>query len=294
MFAGATGRRRSAAVLTTTILAAILAGCGSTVASGPGTGSSSPAPATTSPATSPASPGASSPAASPVPSSPAAPPRASAADQLAGFFASAQLADTRLRHAAALVNQGIGPTSMSFSPAALAAVNALDTAPVARAIPAGLPAEMLRRVLLVYSDLESRTASLSGIVRSGSSSSPLPISSEWGRYVYSCLGNGAPAAARFDADLVAARAQAEAIPPVTVAAPASRAAAELAVRVEYINLGNTGCDSCGGGVLTTLAPVIWQREHVSGDGYSDGTINGLRFSVSYHAGSGWQAMLFAC
>jgi len=293
MFAGDTARRRSAAVMTI-ILAAILAGCGSTVASGPGAGASSPAPVPSSPATSPASPVPSSPAVSPVPSSPATPPSASAAAQLAGFFAAAQLADARLKRAAALVNEGIGTTGMSFSPAVLAAVKALDPAPVARAIPAGLSAGMLRRVLLVYSGLESRTASLMSISRSGYSSGSLPISGQEGSYIYGCLGNGAPAAARFDADLAAARALAEAIPPVAVAAPDSRAAAELAVRIAFINGWNSGCDSCGGGVFTTLATVIWQREHVSGDGYSDGTINGVRFSVSYHAGSGWQAMLFAC
>jgi hypothetical protein len=290
MFAGGfTPGRRSAAVITA-ILVAGLAGCGSTVAPGPGGGASSSAPAATSPA-----PAATSPApAATSPAPPATPPSASAAAQLAGFFAAAQLADARLKRAAALVNEGIGTTSMSFSPAALAAVNALDPTPAARAIPAGLPAEMLRRVLLVYSELESRNASLRSISRSGYSSGSLPISGQEGSYISSCLGNGAPAAARFGADLAAARALAEAIPPVTVAAPDSRAAAELAVRIAFINGWNSGCDSCGGGVLTTLATVIWQREHVSGDGYSDGTINGLRFSVSYHAGSGWQAMLFAC
>ncbi len=280
MFAGGiTPGRRSAAVITA-ILVAGLAGCGSTVASGPGGGASSPAPATTSPA--------------PAATSPATQPSASAAAQLAGFYTAAQLADAQLRHAAALVNKGIGPSSMSFTPAALAAVKALDAAPVARTIPAGLPTELLRRVLLVYSDLESRTASLSSISRSGYSSGSLPISGQEGSYIHDCLGNGAPAAARFGADLAAVRALAEATPPVTVAAPDSRPAAELAVRITWINVGNSGCMSCGGGVTPTLATIIWQREYDPGAGHSDGTINGLRFRADYHAGSGWQAMLFAC
>jgi hypothetical protein len=287
MFAGGfTARRRSAAVMTA-ILVAGLAGCGSTVASGPGGGASSPAPASTSPAPATTSP-------APAATSPASPPSASAAAQLAGFFAAAQVADAQLRHTAALVNKGIGTTSMSFSPAALAAVKALDAAPVARTIPAGLPAELLRRVLLVYSDLESRTASLGSIWKSGYSSGVLPISGQQGSYIHGCLGNGAPAAARFGADLAAVRALAGAIPPVTVAAPDSRAAAELAVRIAFINGWNSGCDSCGGGVSTTLATIIWQREYQPAAGYSDGTINGVRFRVDYHAGTGWQAMLFAC
>ncbi len=276
MFAGGSTVRRRSAAMTAAILVAGLAGCGSTVAPGTGGGASSPAPATTSPA--------------PATTSPAS----SAADQLAGFFAAAQLADAQLRHAAALVNEGIGTSSMSFSPAALAAVNALDTAPVARAIPAGLPAELLRRVVLVYSDLESRTASLKGISNTGYTSGRLPISSQDGSYIYRCLGNGAPAAARFGADLAAARALAGATPPVTVAAPDSRAAAELAVQITFINLGNTGCDSCGGGVLTTLGTIIWQRHYELEGRYSDGTINGLRFNAGYHAGTGWQVQLWAC
>ncbi len=276
MFAGGFTMRRRSAAVTAAILVAGLAGCGSTVAPGTGGGASSPAPAATSSA----------------PSATQTSP--SAADQLAGFFGAAQLADAQLRHAAALVNEGIGTTSMSFSPAALAAVKALDTAPVARAIPAGLPAGLLRRVVLVYSDLESRTASLMSIPRSGYTSGRLPIGSQDGSYIYRCLGNGAPAAARFAADLAAARALAGATPPVTVAAPDSRAAAEVAVQVTFINVGNSGCDSCGGGVLTTLGTIIWQRHYEAEGRYSDGTINGLRFNASYHAGSGWQVQLWAC
>ena len=284
-------RRLTVAAATTAVLVAGLAGCGSTIAPGTGRTATSPAPATASPATSPA-PATTSPA--PAVSSPAAPPRASAAAQLAGFFAAAQLADAQLRHAAVLVNGGIGTTGMRFSPAALAAVNALDMAPVARAIPAGLPAELLRRVLLVYNDLESRTASLRGISESGYSSGRLPIVGQQGSYVYGCLRNGGPAAARFAADLASARALAQAIPPVTVAAPDSRAVAELALRIAFINGANSGCMSCGGVVFTTLARIIWQREYESGAGYSDGTINGVRFTADYHPGSGWRVMLFAC
>lgn len=274
--------RRSAAVMTA-ILAAGLAGCGSTVAPGAGGGASSPAAATTPPAPAITSPGQ-------APTQ----PHASAASQLAGFLAAAGLADAQLRHAAALVNEGIGASSMSFSPATLAAVKALDPAPVARAIPAGLPPELLRRVVLAYSDLESRTASLRGILQSGYASGRLPISSQDGSYIQRCLGNGAPAAARFAADLAAVRSLAEATPPVTVAAPDSRAAAEVAVQITFINVGNSGCDSCGGGVLTTLPRIVWQRQYEPEGRYSDGTVNGLRFNASYHPGTGWQVQLWAC
>ena len=111
---------------------------------------SSPAPATPSPTLTPA----------PTRSTT---PGASEADQLAGFFAAAEAADGQLKHAATLVNEGVGKKSLNFSPEALAAVKALDMSPVARAIPAGLPPELLRRVLLTYSDLVSRTLALARV-----------------------------------------------------------------------------------------------------------------------------------
>ena len=116
---------------------------------------------------------------------------------------------------------------------------------------------------------------------------PLKISSQDGTYVYRCLGNGRPAAAQFSADLAGLRAAALAAPPVTPAAPDSRAAAELAVRIQDIGLRNSGCMSCGGFVATTLAPVVWTSQ-------SGGTINGIRFQVTYHAGTGWEAAIWAC
>jgi hypothetical protein len=243
-------------------LAAGLAACGSATA--PGAGGGRPKPAT---------------------SSSSGP---SAADQLAGFYSAAGALDSQLRHAAALVNEGVSPTSMTFPSATLAAVSALSANEVARTIPPGLSAELLRQTLLVYSGLESRTTSLRAVTMH-SDDYPLKISSGDGEYVYvyRCLGNGGPAAARFSADLAGLRAAALAAPPVTPAAPDSRAAAELAVRIQDIGLRNSGCMSCGGFVATTLAPVVWTSQ-------SGGTINGIRFQVTYHAGTGWEAAIWAC
>jgi hypothetical protein len=241
-------------------LAAGLAACGS--AKAPGAGGGRPNPATSSS------------------SSP------SAADQLAGFFSAAGALDSQLRHAAALVNEGVSPTSMTFPSATLAAVSALSANEVARTIPPGLSAGLLRQTLLVYSGLESRTTSLRAVTMH-SDHHPLKISSGDGAYVYRCLRNGGPAAVRFSADLAGLRAAALAAPPVTPAGPDSRAAAELAVRIQDIGLRNSGCMSCGGFVATTLAPVVWTSQ-------SGGTINDIRFQVTYHAGAGWEAAIWAC
>jgi hypothetical protein len=265
------------------IIAVGLAACGT--AKAPGAVGSRPHPATPSSSTATAPPAATSPSTTPSPtqSTPAGP---SAADQLAGFFSAAGALDSQLRHAAALVNEGVGPTSMAFPVSTLATVGLLSTTEVARAIPAGLPAELLRQTLLVYSGLESRTTSLRAVPMY-SEEYPLKLSSGDGEYVYRCLGNSGPAAARFSADLAGLRAAALAAPPVTPAAPDSRAAAELALRIQSINLHNSGCGGCGGFVATTLAPVVWTSQ-------SGGTIHGIRFQVSYHAATGWQAVIWAC
>lgn len=262
------------------VLAAAVASCGHAAApAADGTPSSSATP-----------PATSAPAPAPTRSTP---PRASAAAQLAGFLAAAEVADGRLKHAAALVNEGVGKTTLSLSPSALAALKVLDTTPAAAAIPAGLPPELLRRTLLVYSDLVSRTIPL-GRFWAFRSEYPMPLDSQDGRYLYGCLGNGAPAAARFGADLSAARALAAQTPPVTPPAPDSRPAAELALRIYQIGHRNSGCMECGGYVFTTLSQIVWQPKDEPGAGHSDGYIDGIRFRVTYQAGHGWDVTIWAC
>ena len=287
-----TAKRRFVGIaIVIVVLGTGIAACGHAGAPGAGgapTGTASTPAITRTPATTP------TPAATPAPTpTSATPPHASSAGQLAGFFAAAQVADAQLRHAATLVNQGVGKTSLNFSPEALAAVRALDTSLAAHAIPAGLPPELLRRVLLVYSDLVSRHLALVRIWEF-KSQYPMPMSAFDGKYLVRCMGNGAPAAARFGADLAAARALAGQTPPVTPPTPDSRAAAELALRTYQIEHRNSGCMECGGFVFTTLSPIVWRTEHLPYTGRSDGYIDGIRFRVDYHSGHGWDVTIFAC
>jgi hypothetical protein len=69
----------------------------------------------------------------------------------------------------------------------------------------------------------------------------------------------------------------------------SLATAEVAVRARYIDALNGGCDTCGGGVLTRLVPVVWKRQ-----GGLDGTVGGVPFAAAFAAGSGWQVQLNSC
>lgn len=222
----------------------------------------------------------------------AAPP--SATTQLAAFFVAAQQADNRLHHAAALVNGDIGATSMRFTPNTLAAVRALGNTPVASAVPAGLPAGLLRDVLVVYGDLASRTAAFGGVQIYGSSGHALPIGGREAQEVLRGLHNGAPAAARFGTDLTAVHILAQQTPLIAIAAPDSRAAAELALRTHSINIRNSCSELFGGWAPTELETIIWQPSTHQHTSHYEGTIGGGRFEATYTAGTGWQIIIYAC
>jgi hypothetical protein len=226
--------------------------------------------------------------------SPSGRPSASAADQLAGFFAAAAAVDSRLHHIAALVNSGIGATSMRLPSSAAAEREALDLSALEHAIPPGMPTELQREAMLVYSDLVSRACAFNRLMMPSFVSRSLPVSGVEAREMLRCLGNGAPAAARFDGDVAALRTLAQASPPVAVAARDSHAAAEVAARASLIKIANWGCGSCGGVIFTKLPSVVWHPKTEPGIGRSDGTINGIRFRADYHAGHGWEIEIWAC
>lgn len=223
-----------------------------------------------------------------TPSAPAA------AAQLTAFFAAAGRADSQLRHAAALVNGDIRATSILFRPATLAAVRGIQLAPVAAALPAGLPAGMLRAVLVVYGDLASRSGAFNGVRMYGSSGRELPIGGPDAQSVLGGLRNGAPAAARFSGDLAAARALAQRTPRVTVAAPDSRPALELALRLQYINLGNNCSEDFGGYAPTSLVPIVWQPGAGQRPSHYGGLVDGIRFTADYTVQHAWKILIYAC
>ena len=182
---------------------------------------------------------------------------------------------------------------MQFSRAALDSVRAIDIASPARAIPAGLPQDLLRDVMTVYGDLASRSASLNGVWLYDSEGTKLPITGPDAKGILRCLHNGAPAAHRFGADLAAMLTLARQIPPLTLAGPESRAAAEVAVRVTLITRPNFCSYECGGYAPIQLDPLTWNP--ATRPGHYDGTVGGTgRFWADYHAGHGWVADINAC
>jgi len=217
-------------------------------------------------------------------------PLPTAANDLAAFFSAAQQADQRLKAAATAINGDITGDELRVDPATADAVRALGSAVAASAaaIPAGLEPDLLRAVLLVQSDLASRSAAMSPAW----SVETKPMSE-----VAPCLRNGCLSAARYPADLAALRSLADTSPPVTVAAPDSRAAEELAVRLTYIDRRNNCANECGSYVATDLREVTFYDaptfDPVTGHRW-DGIFGDVVFRADFEAGTGWRVEFNAC
>ena len=169
------------------VLVVVMAGCAS-----PGLHAFAPA----------GSPPGRSPASFPSPAA-AASTSLGASTTLAAFFAAAKQVDGRLRQAATLVNGGIGSDQIRRSQATIDALHALNPGEAAAAVPAGLPTGLLRHVLVVQSDLASRTDAVDGILelwRPGL----FPATDRPALLALRCLGQGAASAAQLSADLGAA------------------------------------------------------------------------------------------
>lgn len=213
----------------------------------------------------------------------------SAADNLAAYFEAAEAVHRKLAAAAIKINGGISTSHLSFDQATVDAVTAADPTPAGALIPPGLDPVLLRAVLLIQNALVSRHSAMRRI-RVGT----FPTNEYEAQDALLCLGNGATPAAKFPADLAAAKALAASAPPLTPVASDSRAAAELAIRLDDIGLRNQGCDTCGGAVFTDLLPIVWaQQPSAIGERPWDGTIGDIPFRAT-HGAEGWHIELNAC
>src|SRR5918993_722539 len=195
-----------------------------------------------------------------------APP--TAADSLAAFFAAARADDARIRAAARAVNREIGSTSVHFSRATVNTVEASTPARTARAMPAGMDADLLRATLIVYKDLAARSAAFNQVPEFAGEVRPR-TDPEVVRF-FGALRGGSLVARAYRADLAAARTLAAAKPPIAPARPDSRAAAALAIRIAMVNLANNGCNSTGAPVHRDLVPIVWKAT-VTPEGRLDGS-----------------------
>jgi hypothetical protein len=215
----------------------------------------------------------------------------SAVEPLEPFLAAAATLDAQLQEAATAINGG-GPPWTGVTQQMADAVQAADIGPVATAVPAGLPHDLLQKVVLVYSDLSSRRRAMESF-----SSAPdfpyRPIDP------LAELANGHAAAVRFDDDLAALRTLAESTPPVTIAAHDSQEAAEALLYLRYVDLANGGCDSRGGAVVTDLPDLDWIHSEVpdatpEGKSEFDGHIGGIQFTADLDTNGSWRIVIQAC
>ena len=221
-----------------------------------------------------------------------------AGTNLAAYLSAAARADSLLKTAAAAVNGDVGAETLNLSPATAAAIEAADPAPAGNAVPAGLPDDLLARVMLVQSDLVSRWAALEGYRRLQGSTLPVARGDPAAQDALGCLGNGAAAATSTGADTRALQSAAAQVPPFTPAAPDSQEAADVQILLQSIELQNLGCGSCGGYRMTTLPDIEWypspHPSSVTGLPPTNGTIHGIEFEANYSPSTGWQINIHAC
>lgn len=215
-----------------------------------------------------------------------------AVDGLAEFFAAARADDARIRAAARAVNREIGPTSVHFSRATLDTVEASTPDRTARAIPAGMDADLLRTTRIVYADLATRSSALNPTLDFIDIDVSRPRTDPDVVRFLDGLRRGSLIARAYPADLAVARALAATRSPIVRARPDSRAAAELAIRIAHIKASN-GCDGANPPVLRYLVPVVWKTT-VTPHGRHDGSFGGIVFHLTYAAGSGWTVGFDAC
>lgn len=204
----------------------------------------------------------SGPTASVTTTSPARPtetttPRATALPQLRPFIAAATRMDQQLHVAARAINAA-GPPWKTISPTLTSTVMAADIHVIDRALPAGLPDELRRATLTVYSDLSSRRAAMESFTIAHTAAEYDPSYNHWGpEQLLAELGRGAAAARRFDADLARLEAVARSTHAFTRAAASSRATGERLLLIDLVHKANWGCDARGGGVVTDLPRIRW-------------------------------------
>jgi hypothetical protein len=152
-----------------------------------------------------------------------------------------------------------------------------------------MPPDLQRTVLLVHSELVARSAAFNGVHPGETMSLTDPESVR----MLGAFRAGSVIAHRYPHDLAAARALAQASPPLRTVRADSRQAAELALQVAVINGENNGCASAGGYLYTAPRPIKW-KTIVTDYGRFDGTISWIMFTATYNPASSWNVELNAC
>ncbi len=226
----------------------------------------------------------------------------SALDTLGPYLLRVAAVDAALKKAAAAVNGDVGAGTLDLRPATKAAIEAASPSGAGDAIPAGVPANLLGRVMLVQSDLVSRWASLVGYSRIGGIA-PVARTDPAAADALACLSRGGTAASSNAADVRALTTTAAGMPSLTPLASESRDAADVRLLLSYLEGQNLGCASCGGYRYTTLPVITWypvpRPATADYPQQADGTIGpsgstGPEFSATWSPSAGWQVTIYAC
>ena len=218
-------------------------------------------------------------------------PASTATDTLESFMAAAKTLDNQLHAAAATINAA-GPPWVAISDEVRDSVRDAEIGPVANAIPAGMPDELLQSVIAVYSDLVSRRGAMESFTYERDAVQPLTDD-----MLLAELGNGHAAAVRFDRDLDALASLASSTPAFTVPPGDSRAHAEVSLHTQYVDLLNSGCDGRGGAIITELPSIEWGQT-VRGSETADGLIGVgdavFDFTAELGSDGTWSVGIVAC
>ena len=211
-------------------------------------------------------------------------PEPTALDQLAPFFEEADSLDRAIAAAAQVFNNGFDPEAGTITQEAIDAIQALSGDALFAAIPPGIPKDLRTAALVVYADMTSRIAALSGATWLGG---PESVDS-----AYFCLRLGRNSKARLPGDLEHLETLASETPSFEVEPVNSIAGGVLAVHKEVIRLINWGCGSCGGAVYTTPVEVNWRTRTISDD-EGHGSDWELPFTATFD-GEQWVIETTAC
>jgi hypothetical protein len=205
------------------------------------------------------------------------------------FVHGARDVDARLHEVARRVNGDFHDGTFANDAATVDAWRSADPTILVPTIPGGMPPELLRRTMLVYSDLVSRWYAMRRVEEAQYQVDAQTFVDD----VRMCLREGHDAAAHFDDDLARLRDLAGATAPFVVAAADSRATGEVAVHAAVVRVSNGGCDSCGGHRYTALRPITWDGPGGSGPTRVDGHVDTMEFDAVYANGA-WEAHIHVC
>ncbi len=182
---------------------------------------------------------------------------------------------------------------MRFTPATIAALKEIKLEPVAAALPPACPPGCFAMCWWSTATWPHATAGSTGC---GFTAHQAASCRSATRMPSRCSADCATGRRRQPASAVTSlrRALAQQTPLVTIAAPDSRAALELALRLQSLGLRNTCSEELGGYAPTSLEPIVWPPSASQHSSHYEGLAGGISFTADYTVKDGWEIIIHAC